>query len=217
MTVYKDRKDAGKLLAIALRQFKDKPNLLVLGIPRGGVVVAKEVADELHIPLVVIPVKKIGHPLNEECAIGAVSENDVFLTETFGVSQEYLSETIAEKRKLIREQIEAFGSRNQEIEWQNKTVLIIDDGIATGTTIRFIIALLKKWKVSKIVLAVPVCSAIAYELLKEKADAFFALEIPRNFQAVGDYYHHFEQVENHEVAHLLKSTNPKLLQKEIHS
>jgi putative phosphoribosyl transferase len=212
MTIYKDRKDAGQLLAIAVRQFKEKPNTLILGIPRGGAVVAKEVADELHLPLVVLPVKKIGHPLNEECAIGAVSLEDVFLTDTYGVSQDYLSETIIEKRKLIREQMKVFGIKNEYLIWENKNVLIVDDGIATGTTIRFVIALLKKRKVAQIVLAVPVCSPNAKQLLKEKVDAFFALEIPPNFYAVGDYYHHFDQVENEDVAQLLKSAIP---QKEI--
>jgi predicted phosphoribosyltransferase len=215
MTVYKDRKDAGRLLAIALKQFSDQADTLILGIPRGGVVVAKEIADTLHLPLVLVPIKKIGHPLNQECAIGAISEKDVFLTDTFGVSQEYLSDTIAEKRNLIRQQIAVFGIQNQEVEWQNKTILIVDDGIATGTTIRFVIALLKKWKVNRIVLAVPVCSFHAYQLLKDKTDAFFALEIPRNFHAVGDYYHQFDEIENEEIALLLKGTSKKSLQKEL--
>ncbi len=216
MTVYKNRKDAGYLLALALKQFKENRDTLILGIPRGGVVVAKEVSDALQLPLIVIPVKKIGHPLNEECAIGAVSIDDVFFADTFGVSERYLSTAIAEKRHLIREQMDLFGIDQQNIDLVNKTILLVDDGIATGTTIRFVMALLKKWKVARVVVAVPVCSPQAHDLLKEKADAFYALEIPRNFQAVGDYYHQFDQVENEEVAWLLKSASQKVLQKELH-
>lgn len=201
--MFVNRKHAGNLLAKALSQYQNASETIVIGIPRGGVVPAYEIASQLNLPLDVMLVKKLGHPRNEEFAIGAVSKDEVILTSKEDFSEDYLQDEIERKRTKIAEQYESFKLKSSPEDFANKTIILVDDGVATGLTIFMTIGLLRKANVKRIIVAVPVCPADTLEQLKELADHVICLEIPYNFQAVGQHYEEFEQVEDEEVIQIL--------------
>lgn len=202
--MFLNRIEAGLLLAAKLKKYKNDPSI-VLAVPRGGVPVAYAVAKELDFPVEVILTKKIGHPMNKEYAIGAASLTDYFVVPHENVSQEYIEQELQKIRKTLREMDTRFRGNTVPVNLKDKTVIVIDDGIATGNTLMAIIHVLRKSNPGKIIIGVPVASRSAVVKLSEVADEVVAVLIPDKFHGVGAFYEDFEQVSNEEVlAYLTK-------------
>ncbi|HEY6007314.1 MAG TPA: phosphoribosyltransferase [Geobacteraceae bacterium] len=209
--VYRDRKDAGKRLAERLMHYRDKADVIVLGLPRGGVTVAYEVARALHCPLDILIVRKIGFPGNPELAAGAVSETGsvVFnedIVARYGVSRAYLDEETARQKEEIARRITLYRGGKGVPPLTGKTVILVDDGVATGATAKAAISTLKKERIAKLVVALPVASWEAEQEMAPLADEWVCLQAPADLMAVGYYYADFTQVEDAEVVAMLKET-----------
>jgi putative phosphoribosyl transferase len=204
--MFHDRADAGKKLAERLKE-KIAGEGLVFALPRGGVVVAKEVADALRLPLDVLVVRKIGAPGNEEFAIGAVGEdgepiiNDE-LVGTSDITPTYLDRSIEKERKEVVRRVKAYRS-GEPADVKGKTAIIVDDGIATGMTVEAAIETLRKRGAARIVVAAPVGAKDSIETLRNSADEVIVLHIPDQFFAVGQFYQNFPQVTDDDVRRAL--------------
>lgn len=196
--MFRDRIEAGLLLAARLKKFQNDPGI-VLAVPRGGVPVAYAVARELGFPIEVILTKKIGHPINKEYAIGAASLTDYFIVPHADVTEEYVEQEVQRVRNRLKEMYSRFMGDNEPANLEGKTVIVIDDGIATGNTLMGTVNVLRKSKPGKIVIGVPVASQSAVQKLKKEVDEVIALLIPEKFYGVGAFYEDFEQVSDEEV------------------
>ena len=194
--------EAGSILAGRLKKFYDK-NGLVLAVPRGGIPIAYQVAKELGFPLDIILTKKIGHPLNKEYAIGAVSLTDHFIVPHEQVSEKYIKEEIKKIRKRLLEMQYLFMGDSKPEPIRGKTVVIVDDGIATGNTLLSTVQMLRKSEPGKIIVAAPVASSSAVEKLSAVADEVVVVLIPTEFFGVGAFYEDFHQVSDEEVMYYL--------------
>lgn len=204
---FKDRIDAGRQLAAALLNYKEAPKTIVIGLPRGGVVVAAEVAKTLCLPLDIVVPRKIGAPDNEELGIGALAGDIVLLNQEIiamlSVPHDYIERAAAKEKKEAERRLSLFRKGKPLQDFKGWTVLLVDDGIATGYTMRASIALLKKMKAGKIIAAVPVGPPDTIETLKNEANEVICLLTPSSFMAVGQFYEHFPQTEDAEVMELL--------------
>ena len=199
---FKNRNDAGILLAEKLDQYI-KENTVLLAIPRGGVPVAFEIAKKYLLPLEPIMLKKIGHPLNKEYAIGAASLTHHFIKNHEEINAGYVNEELKKIRsKMISTYSKFMGSR-QPMDLKNKTVIIIDDGMATGNTMLATIQIVEKSNPEKIIVATPVASMSALKLLRASADDVICYYVPSEFHGVGAFYKDFDQVEDDEVIQYL--------------
>ncbi len=204
--MYYDRIDAGLTLAKELMKYKNDPGV-VLAVPRGGVPIAYYVAVQLGFPLDLLLTKKIGHPGNSEYAIGAVSLTDRYVVQHEGVSQEYIEEETERIRKKLKEMYTKFMGDKDPEPIRNKTVIIIDDGIATGNTLLSTISMLRKGAPAKIVIAVPVASRNAIGKLSGMVDEIVCPLVPETFYGVGGFYKNFDQVSDEEVMMYLNKFN----------
>jgi predicted phosphoribosyltransferase len=198
LTGFINRIEAGKQLAGRLKKYKNDP-VILLAIPRGGVPVAYAVAKETGLPLELILTKKIGHPGNKEYAIGAASLTDYFIIPHENVSQDYIKKEVERIRRRLKEMYVNFKSTLDFGSLYGKTVIIIDDGVATGNTLLATVKLIRKSNPAKIVIAVPVASESAVQKLAEEADEVITLFVPAVFYGVGAFYDNFEQVSDEEV------------------
>lgn len=203
--MFRNRAEAAERLAKELDPCRGG-NPLVLGIPRGGVPMARTVADALAGELDVVLVHKIGSPENPEFAIGAVSEDGtVELRGDHGVGQRkpWLEDEIERQLKTLRERRRSYSSARAPIDPAGRTVIVVDDGAATGATLMMALELLRQRGPEKLVVALAVAPPDTVERLEEIADEVVCLEVPRRFFAVGQYFHEFEQVTDDEVIELL--------------
>jgi putative phosphoribosyl transferase len=206
---FKDRHDAGRQLAEKLGKFKGEPSV-VYGIPRGGVVLAAEIAKHLETPLDLILARKIGHPYNPEYAIAAVSESGHLVgseKEMQLVGQAWLSQEKEKQLQEIKRRREAYLGGRKKPSLEGKIAIIVDDGIATGLTMQAGILELKEQHPKKIIAVIPVSPKSTTDVLKKMVDEVVALEIPEDpyfLGAVGAYYEEFPQVEDREVLSILK-------------
>jgi len=200
--MFRDRIEAGLLLADKLKKYKTDPGI-VLAVPRGGVPVAYAVARELGFPIEVILTKKIGHPMNKEYAIGAASLTDYFIVPHDGVTEEYIQQELLRVRSRLKEMYTRFMGDKEPENLKGKTVIIIDDGIATGNTLMGTVNVLRKSNPGKIVIGVPVASKSAVQKLAKEVDEVIVVMIPEEFYGVGAFYEDFEQVSDEEVVHYL--------------
>ena len=196
--MFRDRIEAGILLAEKLKKYKNDKGI-VLAVPRGGVPVAYSVARELNFPIEVILTKKIGHPGNKEYAIGAASLTDYFIMPHENVSEEYIQNELLEIRSKLKAMHRKFMGDREPENLQGKTIIVIDDGIATGNTLLGTVNVLRKSKPGKIVIAVPVASESAVKKLSDEVDEVIAVLVPKVFYGVGAFYDDFEQVTDEEV------------------
>lgn len=208
--LFHDRQDAGRQLAERLEFLKGEPGLIVFGIPRGGVVVAAEVARALCAPLEVFVAHKIGAPSNPELAIGAVTSNgDVFLDEELihwlKLPEHELSRAIDYQRREIARRLELFRKGLPSPEVKDKIAIVVDDGIATGSTMLAALRALRKQGPRKLILAVPVGPPETIVRLARDCDQVIALKTPEPFWAVGRFYAQFAQTDDAQVVELLEA------------
>lgn len=206
------RQQAGKLLGEKVASEARTTDSVVLGITRGGVVVAKEVAQKLHIPLDIIVVKKIGAPGNPELAIGAVGpQQTIFWDKRFaedtGVDKQYKTASVKAKMDELATQESKFRSGKLPIPLAGKNVYLVDDGVATGTTVLCAREYLIKKKAKKIILAVPVIAEDSMKQCAKQFDRIITLRVEKDFRAVGQFYRDFPQVTDEEVIDILKIKN----------
>jgi len=209
-----NRTEAGRLLAARLTEYANRSDVLVLGLPRGGVPVAFEVARTLDAPLDVCLVRKLGVPGHKELAMGAIATGGVRVinenvVDCLRIPQATIDEVAAiEMRELERRNLAYRGNRPLP-KVKNHTIILVDDGIATGATIRAAIATLKQQQPRELVVAVPVAAASTCEELQAEVDKIVCVMIPEDLYAIGIWYEDFEQTTDAEVCELL--TRQKLL------
>lgn len=204
-----NRQQAGKLLTQKLKKYKRK-DVVVLGIPRGGVVVAKKVASILELPLDIIVVKKIGALNNPELAIGAVGPGnavywDKDLIERLGIKKDQRLNIKDQILKERRKKEKALRGREKAITVDGKTIILVDDGVATGATVMAAQKALKKMGAGKVILVIPVISKETLNDIKRYFDKVITLSVEDEFYAVGQFYKEFPQVTDQEVIKLLEA------------
>ncbi|WP_456397896.1 phosphoribosyltransferase [Desulfurobacterium sp.] len=216
--VFKDRKEAGELLARAVLEKYDGRlvNPVVVAIPRGGVVVAEPIARALDAPLTLTFPRKIGAPFNEEFAIGAVTETGHVLLNPsitdevaarFGITREYIEKKALEKIREIEERKRKFGV--SDVDLYNRDVILVDDGIATGLTVKAAISEIRRERPLRIILAVPVMPEDKIEEFSSLVDDFIVLYAPTFFNAVGQFYQYFPQIEDEEVIKIIRKLSKR--------
>ncbi|MDY0087552.1 MAG: phosphoribosyltransferase family protein [Coriobacteriia bacterium] len=202
--MYRDRIDAGRRLAKELTRFADDAEAVVLGIPRGGVIIGGEIARELDLPLDVIIASKIGAPHNPEYAVGAVdADGRVTANPDAGYDVAELEVLARPVRDKIRRRIELYRGGEEAIDLEGATAIIVDDGIATGLTALAAARYVRAQGAERVVLAVPVIAAGAVAAFRGEVDELVAPERPAYFQAVGQFYERFAQVRDDEVLEVL--------------
>src|SRR2546426_1768626 len=206
--VFASREDAGRKLGLYLQERRVEGDL-VLGLPRGGVVVAAGVAQILHLPLDVIVVRKVGHPRHREFAVGALAEGDVVVLDQAAIEGTHvmrreLDDVIAEEKERLHEYQLKFGRRTA-LALTDKSVLLVDDGLATGATAEAAVVSARKRGARNVLVTVPVASDSACARLSRVANEVLALSVDPEFDAVGRYYERFTQTSDEEVMELLKA------------
>ena len=195
-----------------LEKYRNK-NTIVLAVPRGGVPVAYPVAKAYKWPLDLLMAKKIGHPTHPEFAIGAVTPEDHIIDDKTGVPQSFIENEVARIRKSLKDKYNLFEEGRKPVDIANKTVIIIDDGIATGNTILSAIKMLRRRKPEKIVVAVPVAPWDSTEKIRQQVDDYICLYNPQPFSGVGAHYADFSQVSDQEVMELLRNAHRFMAEK----
>jgi putative phosphoribosyl transferase len=209
---FADRHDAGRQLAAALERFRDQ-HPVVVAIPRGGVPVAAEIADVLDAPLDVIMVRKIGAPWQPEYAIGAVAEGGVRIlakreTELLGIGSGELDALIARAERELAERSARYRGTRPPVEVRGRTVLLVDDGLATGRTAKAAGRALRERGAARVVLAVPVAATQSVREMDGSVDEVIALQTPEDLLAIGYWYHDFRPTPDEEVTSLLQGAPP---------
>lgn len=205
--IFSDRREAGRKLGEALGA---RPGSLVLGIPRGGVVVAAEAAPRVQGTLDVVVPRKLGAPMNPELGIGAVASDgtavlDERLVRTLGVGEEYIRQEVARQVEEIQRRIDRYRAGRPPLDVDGKECIVVDDGVATGGTAEVALQSLKRQGAKTVVLAVPVAPRESLSRLGAVADEVVCLETPEPFSAVGQWYESFPQVSDEEVLEALRN------------
>ena len=210
--IFEDRREAGRKLSSVLikRGYKNEDGLVVLGIPRGGVVVADKIAEGLSAPLDVIIARKLRAPLQPELGIGAVISGDHLtivneeVARAVGATKNYLDREIAYQREEIERRLRFYRGSRPATEVSGKTVIVVDDGIATGYTFRAALEGLRRLNPERLIAAAPVAALDSSEMLNAFADEVVCLSTPAYFVAVGAWYRNFDQTSDEEVATILR-------------
>jgi len=206
---FSDRKEAGVLLGNELKKLGvDKEKPAVLGILRGGIIVAREVVRILRGDLDIVLSRKLGSPFNPELAIGAISENgELFINERIasqiGIRSQYIEEEKKKQQKVIGERIAYFRKEFPKINLKGRYVIIVDDGIATGATMEATVWSIREEKPKTLMVALPVGPEDSLQRLADDADFVLCLKVPEFFSAVGQFYQRFDQTEDEEVRQVL--------------
>jgi predicted phosphoribosyltransferase len=206
--LFQDRRDAGRALAEKLAKYADRPDVIVLALPRGGVPVAFEVARALHAPLDVFLVRKLGLPGHEELAMGAIATGGVRVlnevAETLRVPKDVIEAVTAREQRELQRRERAFRGDRPPPDVRGKVVILVDDGLATGSTMRAAVAALRRQKPARIVVAVPVGAPETCAEFQDEADEAVCARTPQPFYAVGVWYNDFSQTADDEVRDLLE-------------
>ncbi|OAI43231.1 phosphoribosyl transferase [Verrucomicrobia bacterium SCGC AG-212-E04] len=207
-TQFRDRREAGRRLAHELLEYVDRPDLLVLALPRGGVPVAAEVARRLHAPLDVLVVRKLGLPGQKELAMGAIASGGVRVlnrevVEVAGVPDQVIDAVAAQEQAELERRERIYRGDQPLPEVHAKTVLLVDDGIATGSTMFAAIAALQKLGAGRIIVATPTIARETFHEMREVADDVVAVMVPDDFHGVGQWYENFSQTSDDEVREIL--------------
>ena len=211
---FRDRRDAGRQLARALAAYAGRPDVVILALPRGGVPVASEVARALAAPLDIVVVRKLGVPGCEELAFGALATGGVRvlneeLVQRLGIPPRVIAAVTAAERKELQRRRRTYRSQRRPPPVRGRIVILIDDGVATGASIRAALAVLRRARPARIVVAVPVAAPEACAALRAEVDEFVCARTPQPFHAVGHGYEDFAPTSDAEVRDLLgASTRP---------
>lgn len=206
---FKDRRDAGAALGQALLKHRDWQDPVVLALPRGGVPVAAEVARRLEAPLDILVVRKIGHPLHEEFAIGAIASGGVTVmnppqeTMLGEADQRDVDRIVQREQAELRRREELYRGGHEAVPLEGREVIVVDDGLATGATMRAAVQALRALHPSRITVAVPVGASESCDALSSVADDVVCVRMPEPFYAVGAWYSEFPQTSDDEVRELL--------------
>jgi len=217
--VFRDRREAGELLAQAiLRKYNDTlKEPVVVAIPRGGVAIAEPIAETLNAPIELVIPRKIGAPFNEEFAIAAVIEDGYILMNPsitddvayrMGISKDYIERKALEEIEEIKRRKEKYLGGKSRINLEGKDVILVDDGIATGLTVKAAIMSLRKENPRRIILAVPVMPADKVSEFQQLVDDLIVLYAPEFFNAVGQFYQSFPQATDEEVIEIMEKFHP---------
>jgi putative phosphoribosyl transferase len=206
--LFTDRNDAGQKLAAALERYAHCPNLLVLGLPRGGVPVAYEVARSLGAPLDVFLVRKLGVPGNEELALGAIASGGIRVLnkrviDSFRIPLRQIESIDAAERMEMNRREKAYRDDRPPIDLKGRTVILVDDGLATGSTMKAAVAAIRSRGPAHIVVAVPVAPRPTADDIRERVDDFVCVDAPERFYAVGQWYIDFREVTDEQVRELM--------------
>lgn len=206
---FHDRSEAGHILAQTLEQYKNRPDVLVLGLPRGGVPVAYEVARELNAPLDVFIVRKLGVPGHEELGMGAIATGGVRILHEgiireLGMPQRIIDAVTANEQKELERRERLYRGDRPAPAMQGRVVIIVDDGLATGSTMKAAIAAIRQQQPARLIVAVPTAPAQTCTELKEMADEVVCALTPEPFYAVGGSYVDFSQTTDEEVRDLIR-------------
>ncbi|RYD73702.1 MAG: phosphoribosyltransferase [Verrucomicrobiaceae bacterium] len=209
--VFPDRRQAGRELAQRLMHHAGHDNTVVLALPRGGVPVGYEVAEALHLPLEVFVVRKLGVPGHEELAMGAIASGGVRVLNPQVVNQfrrpdEIIAEVAAREMRELERREFLYRGRRPAVDVRGKTVIVVDDGLATGSTMHAAVRALRQAQVGRIIVAVPVAPPETCSEFTKEADELVCLHEPRDFMAVGQYYEDFSQTTDEEVSNLLAAS-----------
>lgn len=207
--IFDDRRHAGRALAHALRDLPDRSDAVVLALPRGGVPVAFEIAQQLRLPLDIFLVRKLGVPGEEELAMGAVAGGGMVVLNqpvirSFAIRQDVIDAVVARETAEIQRRVTLYRGGHPPIALEGRAVILVDDGLATGSTMRAAIRALRP-VACRVVVAVPVGATATCNELRSEADSLLCLETPAHFQAVGEFYRSFEPTSDDEVRALLEA------------
>ncbi|MBI2426302.1 MAG: phosphoribosyltransferase [Candidatus Kerfeldbacteria bacterium] len=207
--MFADRVDAGRQLAAKMGAYRGNSNVVLLALPRGGVVVAAEIARELDLALDIVVPRKIGAPGNPEYAIGAITEDGESLFDeraiaALGISPEYIAQTVYEEQREAERRMNVYRGGRPPLNVTHKTAILVDDGVATGATMRVAIRSVRKRGAATIIVAVPVIALDTLEILRREADEVISVDAPLLFGAVGAFYESFPQTSDEEVMKILE-------------
>ncbi len=208
--MYKNRTEAAQQLAKKLEAYLKMKNAVVVTIPRGGLPMGYTIAIALNLPLDIVLSKKIGHPFNKEFAIGAVTLSDSILSDSAkDISEIYLKDEIEQIRTLLKQRQDFYYGNNKPTSFKGKTVIIVDDGVATGHTLISSIKLIEKQNPNQIIVALPVCPPSVIKTIDAMPSVAktICLLTPSNFHSVGQFYQDFNPIDDNEVVYLLKKAN----------
>jgi predicted phosphoribosyltransferase len=205
---FEDRRDAGRRLAERLRGFRGQ-DVVVLGLPRGGVPVASEIARALGAPLDVLVARKLGAPFQPELGVGAIAEGGVEFLDGRSLAMlrlrpEDLADVVSREREELARRVALYRDDREAIDLRGRTVILVDDGLATGVTARAALRSVRLREPALCVLAAPVCAPATGRALSAEADQFVCLLAPARFAAVGEWYRHFDQVDDQTILDLLR-------------
>jgi len=217
--IYRDRSEAGKQLAARLTRYADREDVLVLALPRGGVPVAFEVAKQLHVPLDIFLVRKLGVPGHEELAMGAISAGGVRVLnqdaiDYLRIPASVIDAVAASELQELERRERAYRGDRPEPDGRGKTVILVDDGLATGSSMRAAAAALRQQEPARIVVAVPVSAPQTCDEYRMGVDEIICAKTPEPFYGVGLWYEDFSQTTDEEVRELLERARNKLDQRE---
>jgi putative phosphoribosyl transferase len=208
MSLFKDRSDAGKQLAEKLSEYKNKKDVLVLGLPRGGVPVAYEIAKHLNVPLDVFIVRKLGVPGHEELAMGAIATGDIKVMNEdvvryLNIPEDLIDTEVARERLELQRRLELYRGSREFPYLENKTIILVDDGLATGATMKAAVSAINEQKANKLIVAVPIASEETCDEMGDRVDDIICLYTPEYFGGVGAWYDDFSQTSDNEVKGIL--------------
>jgi putative phosphoribosyl transferase len=206
---FRDRTEAGRLLAERLRSYAGREDVVVLALPRGGVPVAYEVAKELGAPLGIFLVRKLGVPGHEELAMGAIASGGVLvlnerLVQALGLDEAELRRAIEQELRELERREDAYDGERTRPDLEGKTVILVDDGLATGSTMRAAAVAVRQLNPAEVVVAVPVAAEETCDAFRDIVDEIVCQVTPKRFQAVGLWYEDFSQTSDEEVRELLE-------------
>ena len=209
---FRDRMEAGELLAEKLTLYANKPDVIVLALPRGGVPVGAQVAKRLNAPLDVFVVRKLGLPGYPELAMGAIASGGVRVfngdvIDSLRIPDEVINAVTASEFQELERRERSYRDDLPPPEVEGKTVIVVDDGVATGSTMVAAVAALRQLNAGRVVVAAPTIARSTYDYLREHADEVVAVIVPREFYGVGQSYEDFSQTSDEEVHQLLGLTN----------
>jgi putative phosphoribosyl transferase len=207
---FSNRIQAGQMLAKHLQAYSNNKDVLVLALPRGGVPVGFEIAKQLNATLDVCIVRKLGVPGHKELAMGAIaSENTIVfnqdIIDTLGIDREKITEVVNQELRELRRRNQIYRGDKPAIDVKNKTVILVDDGIATGATMRAALTIIHQQQPAKIIIAVPVAALSTCEQLRLQVDEVICLQRPEIMSAIGLWYEDFSQTTDNEVRALLEN------------